>query len=291
MTTSQAVVNKLKLLAQLNKLFITVGVGLTTAAGYILMRHAYDANLFWTVLGIFILACSSAIINQIQEVNTDALMERTRNRPIPSGKISKKAAWTIAILEFISAVIVLQHFAGWLALALALTSLIWYNLLYTHLKKMTPFAVIPGSVIGAIPPLVGWVAAGGSLLHINAIMLAVFFFIWQIPHFWMLALYYSSDYKKAGFPVLTDLYTEVQIIRQLFFMVIISAILASILAISDLVSSLLTTGVIISLSVGLIIQFSRLLNQKNEMKLNIHFRAINYYVLLVLVLLCIDHWI
>jgi len=291
MTTFQTVVNKLKLLAQLNKLFITVGVGLTTAAGYILMSHDYDAYLFWTVLGIFLLACSSAIINQIQEAKTDALMERTRNRPIPSGKISKKFAWTIATLEFIAAVVILHHFAGWLALALGLTSLFWYNLLYTNLKKITPFAVIPGSVIGAIPPLVGWVAAGGSLLHINAMMLAVFFFIWQIPHFWMLALYYSAEYKKAGFPVLTDLYTEVQIIRQLFIMVIISAILASVLAISDLVSSMLTSAVIISLSIGLIIQFSKLLSRKNEMKLNIHFRSINFYVLLVLVLLCIDHWI
>jgi protoheme IX farnesyltransferase len=291
MTTLQAVVNKLKLLAKLNKLFITVGVGLTTAAGYILRSHDYDANLFWTVLGIFLLACSSAIINQVQEAKTDALMNRTRNRPIPSGQISKKRAWTIAILEFIPAVVILHHFAGWLALTLGLTSLVWYNLLYTHLKKTTAFAVIPGSVIGAIPPLVGWVAAGGSLLHINAIMLAVFFFIWQIPHFWMLALYYSPEYKKAGFPVLTDLYTEVQMIRQLFIMVIISAALASVLAISDLVSSMLTSVVVISLSIGLIVQFSKLLSQENKMKLHIHFRSINFYVLLVLVLLCIDHWI
>jgi protoheme IX farnesyltransferase len=236
-----------------------------------------------------LLACSSAIINQIQEEKTDSLMDRTKSRPIPAGKISKTTAWMIAIPEFVAAVIILQLFAGWLALILGLTSFIWYNLLYTNLKKVTPLAVIPGSVIGAIPPLVGWVSAGGSLVHTNAIMLAIFFFMWQIPHFWMLALYYADDYKKAGFPVLTDLFSEKQITRQLFTMIIISALLASILAISDLVTSVLTSSVIFGLSIALIIQFSTLLNMNKRIKLSIHFRSINLYALIVLILLCIDH--
>jgi protoheme IX farnesyltransferase len=185
----------------------------------------------------------------------------------------------------------LYLFSGWLALLLGLTSFIWYNIIYTNLKRITPFAVIPGSIIGAIPPLVGWVAAGGSLAESNALILALFFFIWQIPHFWMLALHYASDYKKAGFPVLTDLYSATQIRKQLFGLIFISAVVAGFMALSGLVSSMVISILILILSAVLTIQFGILLNENQQLKLNIHFRSINYYVLTVVILLCIDHLI
>ncbi len=291
MPNIQKVIEKIKVFAKLNKIYITFAVGVTTLAGYVLQKQGFDINLLWTVLGIFILACSSSVINHIQEANTDAIMRRTQSRPIPAGRISKSSAWKVAAIEFIIGSIILYAFSGWLSLILGLTAFIWYNLIYTNLKKITAFAVIPGSVIGAIPPLVGWVAAGGRLIELNALILASFFFIWQIPHFWMLALHFASDYKKAGFPVLTDMYSEMQIRRQLFVMILITAIIAGILAFSGMVTSSVVAVLIMVLSVGLIVWFSLLLNQEKKMKLAVYFRAINYYVLLIVILLSIDHLI
>ncbi len=291
MKDNNLLIEKLKVLVKLNKIYITFAVGITTAVGYIVKKQALDPDMLWAVLGIFILACSSSVINHIQEERTDSLMERTQKRPIPAGEVSKSFAWWLASIEFIAAVLILYLFSGWLVLLLALTAFIWYNIIYTNLKKITAFAVIPGSIIGAIPPLVGWVAAGGSLIESNAIMLGLFFFIWQIPHFWMLGLHFASDYKKAGFPVLTDLFSKTQIRRQLFLMILGSSVMAIIMAFSSLVSSNTITIIILILSIGLVIQFSRLLNKKEKMQLNIHFRSINYYVLLVIILLCIDHLI
>jgi protoheme IX farnesyltransferase len=291
MTRIESVKNRIKLLTKLNKIYITFAVGITTAAGYVLKSQDFDTNMLWTVLGIFILACSSSVVNHIQESNTDALMKRTKKRPIPSGQISRSTAWWIAAIEFIAGSLILFVFSGWLALLLGLTAYVWYNLIYTNLKKVTALAVIPGSVIGAIPPLVGWVAAGGSLLETNAVIIALFFFIWQIPHFWMLALQFAQDYRKAGLPALTDLFSTEQINRQIFVLIILTAFTASILAFSELITSQISEVMILALSIGLIIQFSRLLRQEGKMILKIHFRAINYYVLMVVILLCIDHMI
>ena len=291
MTKREIVIDKLRLLAKLNKIYITFAVGITTAAGYVIQRQGFDLNLLWTVLGIFILACSSSVINHIQESYTDAMMDRTHLRPIPAGEISKSSAWWLATIEFIVGSVILLVFSGWVSLLLGLTAFIWYNAIYTNLKKVTAFAVIPGSVIGAIPPLVGWVAAGGRLFEPNALILAMFFFIWQIPHFWLLALSFAPDYKKAGFPVLTDKYSNIQIRRQLFVLVLITALLAGVMAFSGLVTSLVSTILIVVFSLGLVAWFSTVLNKESKMKLSVHFRAINYYVLLIVILLCIDHLI
>ena len=145
---------KIKLLVKLNKIYITFAVGITTAAGYILKQQGFGADMLWIVLGIFILACSSSVINHIQEAYTDALMERTSSRPIPSGKVSRTFAWWLASVEFLAGSAILLIFSGWLALVLGLTAFIWYNLIYTNLKKVTAFAVIPGSLINTIPPII-----------------------------------------------------------------------------------------------------------------------------------------
>ena len=289
MTGIKSVTRSIKLFAKLNKIYITIAVGITTAAGYVLQKQVFDMGMFWTILGIFILACSSSVINHIQESSTDAQMQRTRARPLPSGDFSRRFAWWTAVIEALAGSLILYVFAGWLALVLGLTALVWYNLIYTKLKKVTALAVIPGSVVGAIPPLVGWVAAGGNPLSSQAIIMALFFFIWQIPHFWMLALHFASDYKKAGFPALTDLFSPKLIRKQLFIMIIITAVIAGIMAFSGILTSGISKVLILVLSVGLIIMFSSLLQQDKKLKLKTHFRSINYYVLLVVVVLCVDH--
>ena len=96
-----------------------------------------------------------------------------------------KGALILFVTEILSGSLILYLAANPLALLLGWLALVWYNLVYTFLKRITPHAVIPGSFIGAIPPLIGWVAAGGSLLDFRAWVLALFFFVWQVPHFYL----------------------------------------------------------------------------------------------------------
>lgn len=89
----------------------------------------------------------------------------------------------------------------------------WYNGVYTPLKRKTAFAIIPGALVGALPPVAGWTAAGGDLLDGRIIMIAAYFFIWQIPHFWLLLMLYGNDYEKGGFPTLNRVFSPEQLKR------------------------------------------------------------------------------
>ncbi len=196
--------NKFKILVEITKLRITIFVTITTMFGYIAATNSIDIKLLLPSLGILLLACGSAAINHFQERKTDLLMDRTKNRPIPSGKISSTSVLYISLILVLSGSVLLFVGSGILALALGFLNLIWYNGVYTPLKKVSPLAIIPGSLVGAIPPVVGWVAGGGYILDPQIILIAFFFFIWQIPHFWLLLMVLDKDYQKAGFPTLTQ---------------------------------------------------------------------------------------
>jgi len=183
--------NFFKLLVELGKVKITFAVSLTTITGYVLAKGVFDSGLILPAIGIFILACGSSALNHYQEKDKDSLMERTKNRPIPSGRISPDRALFVALALSVAGAWLLYYSSGFLAMQLGILALIWYNGIYTPLKRKTAFAVIPGSLIGAIPPAVGWVAGGGNMLNPNLFLLLFFFFIWQVPHFWLLLLKYG----------------------------------------------------------------------------------------------------
>lgn len=281
---------KLRILLELVKIRITFAVSLTTATGYILYKHTFDITALWTVLGLFLLACGSAVINHIQEFKTDMLMTRTQYRPIPSQKISKKNAWLIALLLVTVGSLIILFSSNILAMFLGWLALIWYNLIYTPMKKMSAFAPIPGAVIGAIPPMVGWVAAGGYVFDYQAFIMAFFFFIWQVPHFWLLVLKHGKEYEAAGFPAITTLFTNKQIKKNTFIWIISTAISALMFAAFKIVDTR-WIGITILLSViWLIVSSISLVNPRNEKKMNpmVYFRNINIFVLIIMIFLSID---
>lgn len=274
---------------ELNKVRITVAVTLTTMAGYILAKNGIDTGVILPTLGIFILACGSAVLNHIQDHDKDALMTRTSKRPIPSGKISTKGASLIAVIEIITGSVLLYFGSGFLALQLGLLALIWYNGIYTPLKRKTAFAVIPGSVIGAIPPLVGWVAAGGLLSDPKAMVLGLFFFMWQVPHFWLLMLKYGKEYEVAGFKSITSKISPQQIKNSTFLWTVATAVSAIMVATSGLISLLFFKVLIVLASFWLIAVFSRLiLPSTKEFNPFHYFMRINYFVLIMILILSIE---
>ena len=279
----------IRILLELNKVRITVAVTLTTMAGYILAKGTVDVEMIMPVLGIFILACGSAALNHIQDRDKDAIMPRTSKRPIPSGDLSTSMALVIGLSEIIIGSAIIYYGSGFLAMQLGILALIWYNGIYTPLKRKTAFAVIPGSVIGAIPPLVGWVAAGGSLLDPKAMVLGLFFFMWQVPHFWLLMLKYGEEYNKAGFPSITSKISKQQVKNSTFLWTVATAVSALMVAMSGLISLLIFKIMILAASIWLIVIFSKLLNPRTQ-NFNpfYYFMRINYFVLIMILLLSIE---
>jgi len=170
--------NKLQLFLSLIKFKITIAVTFTTILGYVMYAGHFSVQMILPVIGLFLIAAASAALNQFQEIEIDKKMERTAQRPLPSGKISKTNALIIIFSLFLFGSIILYWSAGFLALQIGILALIWYNAIYTPLKKKIAFAVVPGSVIGALPPLVGRVTAGGSINNPEIILISFFMFMW-----------------------------------------------------------------------------------------------------------------
>ncbi|MEE4287096.1 MAG: protoheme IX farnesyltransferase [Mariniphaga sp.] len=203
----------LKFIFELGKVRISFPVALSALAGYVLYSGKIDKQGLLLLVGVFLMSCGSGALNHWQERKTDALMPRTKKRPIPSGKISHSMGLMVVLGYTIAGSLILIISNPIVALVLSWTTLASYNLIYTPLKKVTAFAVIPGSLVGALPPMIGWAAAGGNILAEPIIIVASFFFIGQIPHFWLLLLLFGDQYKLAGLQSLTDIFTELQIKR------------------------------------------------------------------------------
>ena len=284
--------NWFKTLLELVKIRITFAVMFTTIAGYVLYYKGFSSQMLLSVTGILLLACASAALNHIQEYRFDALMERTRNRPIPSGKISLVQAWIIVIVLAAAGCYLIYKGSDLTGMLLGLSAMFWYNIIYTYLKRITAYAVIPGSVIGSIPPLVGWVAAGGTLQNPFAVLIAIFFFIWQVPHFWLLLMKYGPQYEVAGFPVLTKVYSRRLIYAFTFIWVLATAIIAFMLPYFGVLQSYSAAfGIFIS-SVWLVYQFSKLYRRhETEFNPKKYFMRLNFYILFIVVLMVTDHWL
>jgi len=277
------------LISDLGKFKITFFVSFSTSVGYILASSQVSLDLLFISLGVFLLASGSSAVNHIQERKFDKLMDRTINRPLPSGKISMRAAIMISITFLVLGFGLLAIYANIVSIILGVIALVWYNIIYTPLKRKSALAVVPGSVIGAIPPMIGWTAAGGYIFDFQILTLALFFFIWQIPHFWLLLLLYSKDYQKAGYPTLSKLFSEIQIRRVTFIWIAALSTTCMLIPVFDLSSSLIITTMLLLLGFWLMFKTRDLLGSTIE---RIQFRKafgnINIYVLLVVVLLMID---
>ncbi len=220
----------LKAIYNLCKGGISLSVALTTVTGYLLSTRQLDWSAIHPFMGVLLLAMSASALNQLQERNTDKLMPRTKRRPLANGLITVPNAILITVITGLSGFLTLFYYNGTLPAILGILNLVWYNGVYTPLKYKTAFAAVPGGLVGAIPPVIGWVAGGGDILHPSSIALAVFFYIGQIPHFWLVILKYSNEYKLAGIKLITDRFTIPQLRRLVFAWMLATAISGSLMA-------------------------------------------------------------
>ena len=281
--------NSVSIWLELGKVRITAAVSITTITGYLLNTTRLDPGLGWTVLGIFLLASGASSLNHLQEYSYDSQMLRTRNRPLPSGRITEQGAIAVTLAYSIPGSLLLYFGAGMQGLLLGWLAFFWYNVIYTYLKRYTAWAVIPGSLIGSIPPLIGWVSAGGSLLDPMVISIAAFFFIWQVPHFWLLIMKYGKEYESAGFPSLSRTMSQIQMGRMIFLWVAGTAMITVAFTLVGPMDSMISKAGLWITSAWLIIAFRPILKHSlAKLKPGRYFMKINYFVLLVVVFMCLD---
>jgi len=202
-----------KIIVELGKVRISLPIAFSALTGYVMFTGELNSQGWLLALGVFFMSCSSSALNHWQESDIDAKMPRTKDRPIPSGKISRNGAFIVVAGFALVGSFILIVTNPVIAVILSWATLVAYNVVYTPLKKVTAFAVIPGSFVGALPPMIGWAGAGGSLTSETILIVASFFFIGQIPHFWLLLLMFGNQYKLAGMPSLNQIFNESQIKR------------------------------------------------------------------------------
>ncbi|MGH7348486.1 MAG: heme o synthase, partial [Candidatus Rokuibacteriota bacterium] len=195
--------------AELSKFGIVLLVLVSAAAGFMLRaplgpEFPWDQGLL-VLAGVMLLSCGASALNQVQERVQDGLMARTAGRPLPSGRLSHFHGLAFSIIAIAAGAVVLWLGVGPMAGILGLIASGFYNGVYTPwLKPSSPFAAVPGAIPGAIPPVIGWVAGGGRLTDAGAVILFGILFLWQMPHFWALALRYRADYAAGGFPMVSE---------------------------------------------------------------------------------------
>jgi protoheme IX farnesyltransferase len=213
----------LGIVLELSKVRIASMSVVTVLAGYVLAAGGVETSAINAAAGVFLLACGASALNQWQERDLDALMTRTAGRPLPSGRVTSRYVLATALTSLVLGSAAL--YPRWEAIVLGILTVFWYNGVYTPLKKITAFAAVPGGVVGALPPVIGWVCAGGDVFDPRIGAVAFFFFIWQIPHFWLLLMRTGEDYRRAGLPTLTAVFSRSQLSRVTFVWMLATAVI------------------------------------------------------------------
>jgi heme o synthase len=203
-------------LARLFKLPISALSALSAATGYV----AWARGVGWTLLpmcaAVFLLACGASALNEAQEHREDALMDRTKARPIPAGKVSPGAAAIAGTVAGAFGLGMLLWSGGPTAALVGAAAITWYNGVYTPLKRVTAFAVVPGALVGVAAPAIGWVAAQGSIKDGRLLALCFFWLMWQVPHFSLLVMKNGDEYERAGIMTLASVFSPAQLARASF---------------------------------------------------------------------------
>lgn len=188
---------------ELTKPRLTLLALITALIGFLLgTPHNWNRREFWFVLlGTALVGAGCGILNQVMEQEPDRQMERTKQRPIPSGRVLEPNALAVGVITSTAGLLILTFGCNPLAGTLAALTLASYLFVYTPLKKTTALCTLAGAIPGAIPPLIGWAAARGSI-GIGGWFLFWIVFIWQLPHFLAIAWIHRDDYARAGFKML-----------------------------------------------------------------------------------------
>jgi|TARA_X000000950_G_C13854400_1_gene635961 protoheme IX farnesyltransferase len=282
-----------KIFTSLTKARLALSVVFSSIAGYFLAVDVVDFNeLILLVVGGYSIVGASNSFNQIIEKDKDALMDRTKNRPLPAKEITTQNAFWISVFLTLIGLLCL-YFINYKTAFFAAISVFLYTCVYTPLKPITPLSVFVGAIPGAIPFMLGWVAATGSF-GIEPGTLFMIQFFWQFPHFWALGWMLDDDYKKAGFIMLPtgnrDKSTALQIILYIIWMMIISVFPYTGLT-GDLTLSFGSTIAILTLGIIMLVLAINLYNKMDISSARKLFYSSILYLTLIQIIYLIDKFL
>ena len=282
-----------KIFISLTKARLALSVVFSSIAGYFLAVDVVDfTELILLVIGGYSIVGASNSFNQIIEKDKDVLMDRTKNRPLPAKEITTQNAFWISVFLTLIGLLCL-YFINYKTAFFAAISVFLYTCVYTPLKPITPLSVFVGAIPGAIPFMLGWVAATGSF-GIEPGTLFMIQFFWQFPHFWALGWMLDDDYKKAGFIMLPtgnrDKSTALQIILYIIWMMIISVFPYTGLT-GDLTLSFGSTIAILMLGIIMLVLAINLYNKMDISSARKLFYSSILYLTLIQIIYLIDKFL
>ena len=279
----------IRLFLEVTKFYLSLAVTLSAVFAFVLARGENVSILAGSTLAVLLLALGVSALNQYQEYESDSKMARTKRRPIPSGRIAPNTVLTLAGILIVIATLLVYWELGYEGVLLFLFVPLWYNGVYTPLKRYSAFAVIPGGLLGVVPPAIGWLAAGRNLAEPEFLALGLLFFVWQVPHFWLLMLKHHGDYCTAGFPTAIKVFGALGFRRVLFVWWILTVFCALFVVGIFGVHSIILLLLLLTLSMAAVFVGSQILfvhltpNLAGRL-----FHGINIFLLATVTLLSID---
>jgi protoheme IX farnesyltransferase len=282
--------NLLRDIVSLSKPLVTLGVTFTALVGYILNAEILDfSDLLFLLLGVMLMSASAATFNHIVERKYDALMERTKGRPIASGRVSVNEGIIIGFLFLLLGLFFLLRYTNVTCALLGLFNLIWYIFVYTPFKRISVWAVFVGSITGVIPFFMGVVATGNILFSPVNLFVGAYLLMWQIPHFILLAYKYSNDYQKAGLASILTLVPPAIVIKIYYVWMIACCMITISFPLFGYLHNEFTGWILIALalSVTFMIVYD-LVRNRSEINYKRSFMVTNLMQVLLMLLLIID---
>jgi heme o synthase len=273
------------MLAELTKWKLSLAVAFSSVTGFLICAGGDYSGLSAVAAGVFLLSSGAAALNQYTERGSDALMPRTAGRPLPSARMTPQTAISVAAILLVSGSLLLA-FSGLIPFFLGLVNVFLYNVVYTASKKRTTLAIVPGALVGAIPPLIGYSAAGGAVTDTIIMLFALFMFLWQIPHFWLLLARYGREYEKAGFKTPFSTMDGGKIKRIVFAWIIVSSLALWILGAIFMPVPASAGTLLLILNIVFIILFRKIITMPETAKRSEHaFILVNSFSILVMIVL------
>ncbi len=285
--------NAFKLYLSLTKIGIVIFVLLATLAGYITGYETENkfamTHLLLTLFGVYFLSSGSLALNQVQEYELDKKMKRTATRPVASGKIRPLAAGSLALAFLVSGLYLLS-LVNLTAAGLGLLTVVLYNGIYTYIwKPKWIYAAVPGALPGALPVSIGYAAVNTDLFNSESIYLFLILFLWQMPHFWALAVRFKDDYADGGVPTLP---VALGLDKTFYQMGMYTLLYAGVAIASPFFvrTSWIYILCVVPLSIKLILEFRKYHKSAGETGWFRYFMWVNVSVLVYLFVPAIDKW-
>jgi heme o synthase len=238
--------------------------------------------------GVLLLAAGASALNQYQERDVDARMERTRLRPLPAGTTAPRTALTVTLVLLASGLLLLTMISI-VVTVLGAFAVLWYNGVYTPLKRRTAFAAVPGALVGTVPPSMGWIAGDGGMADTKLFALSMIFFLWQIPHFWLLLMRERGAYERAGLPSLTLLLPQEGLARIVFLWTACVLVACLALPLYGLATSAVVYGSLLVLALWVTVTGLDLLRKDADAAAaRAVFRNINIFMAIFMAILSLD---